>query len=394
MKKIILLFCLSLACANAVFAQDNTETNGLKAAGHKGLDFSVELGYGFPTKGDGGITTVDLGLGKRFTKNFYWGIGTGLYLPTKGGKPMIPLFTDLKAYFPINGTAIVPDITARLGYVLNTEDDITVKIGKQTQTYESPNYTMLQVIPGIQLPLSLKADFNLGVGYTHMFPSGGGNGSGYFTVKLGFNFHKPIFKITPIPTLDRGMQFTFEGGSASPWKLSDVEKGYGSANLTAAITYKWNPNISFGIGYSLNYFLMHMDAYSKDSYAGNNELEGFAHDFFVRGQYRLTDNKISPIIACDLGWRNFSYSDDEWKSRDEEGNDGPKKSGLFVAPAVGMSLRTANNTYLEIKLGYDFMGKTSEYADEHFTYGTTSLSAPFFKIGFTHTFSLGKDWGK
>ncbi len=37
------------------------------------------------------------------------------------------------------------------------------------------------------------------------------------------------------------------------------------------------------------------------------------------------------------------------------------------------------------------MGKTSEYADEHFTYGTTSLSAPFFKIGFIHTFSLGKD---
>lgn len=63
----------------------------LRKGGHRGLDFSIDMGYHFGTNGGGGMASVGLGLGKRFSRSFYWGLGSGAFFSTGGGDPMIPI---------------------------------------------------------------------------------------------------------------------------------------------------------------------------------------------------------------------------------------------------------------------------------------------------------------
>jgi len=77
-----------------------------KEGRHRGLDFSVDAGYHIATKGGGGSISAEIGIGKRFNKNFYWGIGTGAFIPTSDGDPSIPLTFDFKVYFPLKSTSL------------------------------------------------------------------------------------------------------------------------------------------------------------------------------------------------------------------------------------------------------------------------------------------------
>lgn len=63
----------------------------LRKGGHRGLDFSIDMGYHFGTNGGGGMASVGLGLGKRFSRSFYWGLGSGAFFSTGVGDPMIPI---------------------------------------------------------------------------------------------------------------------------------------------------------------------------------------------------------------------------------------------------------------------------------------------------------------
>lgn len=383
--------------------------------GHRGLDFNIDMGYNIATKGGGGSLSAEIGLGKRFNKHFYWGIGTGAYIPTKGGDTQIPLTTDFKVYFPLRSSSIAPNGTFRIGYIFNTADDFTTGKGKNQTTYEMPDYIMLQIMPGMQIPLSKKVDFNFALGYTHTIPTKGGiDGSGAFTFKAGFGFHKSLLRTKPRkpkkPIRDKGLQFTFEGGALG-FIDNEGEDGYNydylhNGSVTAlTCTYKFNPHISLGLGFGADVIVMEQaDALKRVTITENGDVEKSRNDLittnvaykaFVRGQYRLTNKRFSPFVACDAGMRFYSYVDGLYEGEPEEIEE--TTTGVFAAPALGLSLRTTNNSYLELKAGYTFApelpGKKGESISGNITHISSckpyKMSAPFITLGFTHTFKAG-----
>lgn len=437
MKKNFFVFaCLSLLSLS-VGAQNNDEQGSTDNGGHRGIDFSINPGYLIPTKGGSdGIISAELGIGKRINKNFYLGIGTGAFVPTnEGGKVMIPITADFKLHFPLKPNGITPGVLVRSGYVINTADDQSVKNGKHWVTIPQPNFVMAQIMPTIDIPLSHSVDFTLGLGYTHFFATKGSNNSGGdFTIRTGFNFHKSTSasrkpRKLQVPTRDNGVQLTFEGGGLKVGNSNDDYK-YGALGSVVA-TYKLNPNISFGLGAGADYFSLVKDGgveFSDHRYDGQNYNSTYNIDtnvtairLFARGNYRLTDARLSPIATLDAGLRFYSYGGDTNVYGDLLGGDSsdmavesprsfennlgtPSKVAFYVAPAVGVSLRATNNSYLELKVGYTIApsvsGKSGEYSftsksnmDFTRTYSCSKLnmSSLYLSIGYTHTFRWGKN---
>lgn len=411
-KKIYTL--LLAACMTAVAGAQTSDTLKYSNDGrHKGLDFNISTGYLAGT-GDfkkTGAIPVEIGLGKQFSPNLYAGLGTGAWLGTDdGSKPMIPITADAKLMFPLKSTSVKPIFTVRLGYLLNTAEDIKIdgyEYGGETiggGTVKMPDYIMMQIMPGVQLPVSKTTDFTLSAGYTHGFATQGSGGGGYFTVKAGLNFHKNPnrIKLGPkrekVSTRDKGLQFTLEGGA-------NVSKGdvCGGGNLVC--TYKLNPHFSVGggIGYELFSPFCPESQTSDDKdiqivkLDNNNSLERYegyygeitSINLFARGIYRLTDRRFSPFVSIDAGVGMYSYDDDLLHGYDDI-VDMPSRYVPFVTPAIGLSLRTTNNSYLELKAGYtlDTAIKAQKGHDDN-TYVSTaakSLSRMTVSIGFTHTF--------
>lgn len=412
---------------------DDTAPTGNARGGHRGLDFLLDVGYGVPTEGGKGFATAEIGLGKRFNKNFYFGIGTGAYVSPDGGNPLVPVTADFKALFPVGRARIAPGGLLRMGYVFNTEGDHTYSVGsgryRETFTIESPNYFMFEIMPTVEIPLSQKVDFNLGVGYAHFIPvgdNGGGSGVGYAMFRAGFGFHKGAVPKPKKPVLDRGFQWGIEGGILN---VPDF-------NAAFVLSYKWNKNLSFGLGFGLDRdqseedevisgTLLYRGVYGSESDAwvsADNNL--FMYKLFARGTWRILDTRLSPIVSCDLGVRWMANSDENGKYDATNGgyyNIGGAPSyygdevteladyrylGVFFTPSVGLSLRTANNLYLEAKVGYTLAspvkGREETVSGVYDGYEYTcdifvpkrKLSSPFFSIGLTHTFRLGSGWGK
>lgn len=390
---------------------------------HRGLDFSVDLGYDISTKGGDGALAAELELGKRFSKSFYWGIGGGAYIPTGSGDPMIPITTNARVFMPISGAKISPFVGLKAGYVLNTAGDVTVGTGKYKQTVEMPDYIMVQIMPGFQYPLSNGIDFNFGAGYTHFIPASSGNSYGAIAIRAGFNFHKgntTKAKSPRIPTRDKGPQITLEGGKMGFGMHGSKE--YDGFLGDIVLSYKLNPNLSIGIGGGVDAvhteiedgikrYLLRWDG---DEYNNTYEFEmgNFtATKAFIRGQYRLTDKKLSPFASCDVGLRFYSYDDtaDEHtyfykeleKQYDVTLGDFPS-TAFFVSPAIGLSLRTFNNSYLELKVGYSLSsGDKSKHIELENSRSDiiqqvildrekVSFSAPYVTLGWTHTFGSRK----
>ena len=388
-----------------------------KEGRHRGLDFSVDAGYHIATKGGGGSISAEIGIGKRFNKNFYWGIGTGAFIPTSDGDPSIPLTSDFKVYFPLKSTSLTLGGIIRAGYVFNTSGDITVGSGKYQTTVEVLNNIMIQIMPTLEIPLSKRVDFNLGVGYTHFVPTKGSGSSGAFSMRTGFSFHKSPIRKPKKPTRDRGMQVTLEGG-----KVNFGSDEYDGGTGALVFTYKFNPHINLGIGFGGDF----VSSYAEDGvkslkirddgnvYHNNSDLDVSisAVKIFARGSYRLTDRRFSPFVACDAGVRIYSINDlYGYDAADDNSTieyvlGKPSSMGFFAAPAIGLSLRTTNNSYLELKAGYSFApgisGKKGEAEYDtnsfHFIHAASckplKMSAPFISLGFTHTFKWGEKWGK
>lgn len=204
---------------------------------HRGLDFSVDAGSHI-AKGGSGKVSAEIELGKRFNKNFYWGMGTGAFIPTGDEDLAIPITTAFKLFFPLRSSSLTPGAVFRAGYVVNTAGDISVGEGEYATKVEVPNNIMIQIMPSLEIPVSKCVDFNLAIGYTHFIPTKGGDGSGAFSIKTGFGFHKlPISKPKKPkkpkkPIRDNGVQMTLEGGIFR----------------ALVIGYKINPHISVGGG--------------------------------------------------------------------------------------------------------------------------------------------------
>lgn len=412
-------------------------SNVTQATGHRGLDFNIDLGYNIATKGGGGSLAAGLELGKRVNKNFYFGVGAGTYISSGNGDISIPITADFKVYYPLNNTKIAPFLGLKAGYVINTAD-VTYTVGKQTYTTEIPDAIMIEIMPGVQIPLSNSIDFNVGIGYAHSIPTKGSGSGGAIAIRAGFGFHKSMIqKVTKnIPTRDKGFQLTLEADGTNLWSIgADSHFITGGGNLVFG--YKVNPNISVGVGYGGAY----MDARASlitTTYTGNYDYKenekgkkevitnentiissdkeadgeyGAMHKFFVRGQYRLKNDRFSPIVNIDLGFRNlsFTYEKDYYGNLrsvtgrygdDYDSEYNPNKSSLFISPSVGFSLRTTNNSYFEMRLGYMIAGKIDgKTADkEYYTNKMLSIyeqkarstSGGFLTIGWTHTFGSRK----
>lgn len=357
---------------------------------HKGLDFSISTGYhvGVGDMKNVGSIPVEISLGKQFRPNLYLGLGSGVWIGTKDSKPMVPITLDSKLMFPSSTSSMKPIVNFRLGYLLCT----------QGENY--PDYIMMELMPGVQFPISSRTDFMLSAGYTHSFVTKGSGSGGYFSVKAGINFHKNPFHVRrprreKVGTRDHGVQLTLEGGA------NFMTGGTGSgANLV--IGYKLNPHLSIGVGAGgsglspfeesgegVDIQIVSVDKQNETSeekyYDYQDSFSEFK--FFVRGTYRLTEKRLSPFATIDVGARLYSMDSYNLSSSHAEL---PDDMGYFAAPAIGLSLRTTNNSYLELKGGFLMSTRMGNkgYTDEGIYYScrSVSLSAPFVSLGFTHTF--------
>lgn len=409
----ILIALLIGLTSPAVAQENNTKTYSIDGK-HRGLDFSIGAGYNAGVGDSKGSTFLPLefGLGKQFHPNLYVGMRSGAWVAISDkASAQIPIMSDFKVMFPgATEGKLKPIINARLGYLLNIEGDKEIKAndgmgGTISTTIKSCDMIVMEIMPGIQIPLSKTTDFILSAGYTHGFAtkSGGGSG-GYFSVKTAFNFHKRDTKKVKAPrekvdTRDKGLQLTIEG------ELNNRERTGGGGNLV--LTYKINPHISVGLGGGYHAFspfnkdgedIQYANKYSyydsslsetQYAYKGSPEM----YTFFARGNYRLLDKRLSPIGTIDLGMRKYKWND-EYEPYGYELKEYLKAPGssFFVAPAIGASLRTTKNSYLELKVGYNIASnlKAQKYGDfEKDVYYSTkskSMSYGFISIGFTHTF--------
>lgn len=375
---------------------------------HKGLDFSIGTGYNIATKGGSGSIPVDLVISKRFSPNFSLGLGAGVMIPSGDGKPVIPMYADFKGFIPLNSTKITPFGNIQIGYGINTAGDITVGSGKHAVTVESSNYIVFSVMPGVRFPLNHRTDVDFSVGYQHYMPTKGDGGSGAIAFKIGFNFHRStdpdfINRVKPETyTHNSGFEFGIEGYAGN---------GYGGDIL---LGYKLSPRLSFALGAGYGTQDVKNKNITRTYFSGpdatgdvvNTTENTFDSDdtiepvkVFLRGQYRLNDNKFSPFASVDLGYRTLGYSElrNYISDSDISGN------GMFVRPAIGISWRTTKNSYLEARIGYEFTNGISKTNETHNYNGTIAgyrydsinlkqdsrnFSGLYVSIGWKRTFGL------
>lgn len=313
--------------------------------GHRGLDFNLELGPDFNLQGGGTTFSAKMDVGKKFNKNFYFGVGAGIL--TGGGASSYPIFGTFRTYIPSSKTKIIPTAAIRGGYVLNSD------------------CPFLAIAPGVIFPISSGVDLTAGLEYRASFMDGTtGHELG---VNIGLGLHKSTNgKKKPwAKTRERGLQYVIDASTKSPWSMGDDN---GNVNLNIAAMYKYN-NISFGLGFGVGGGRWPYD----QQYSDNGNVDPTFYDVFLRGKYRLSDNKISPFASVDVGMRMLEDLEDT------------KSSVVYVTPAVGFSFKVAGNSYIDVKAGYEIGSSAVEERD-----GIEAKSSNGISIGvsFTHTMNV------
>lgn len=403
---------LGLVCLTTIPLAAQEETNKTPwQKEHKGIDFKIKTGYAIGLGNAKGYDMLDMSIsaGKRFD-NMYFGLSSGaLMSSSEGSNAIIPITIDWETFY--GKGRIAPTTLLRIGYGINTASDI--KIGKN-EKIKMPNYLITQVMPGIRFGITRRADLDIGAGLIALTAVGGSTGTSGTTVYLSIggsvNFHrttdpKPKKPKKPKkPTRERGLQLAVEFG-----KNGFNSNNYFGFNLATAVTYKFNPHITAGIGagceildgMDINGKYLNYNLNTSRSYSMYTQYSlGSAAKIFARGQYNFTTKRFSPFVACDAGVRLYQYSVTNTEDADAKSAIGkPSSAAIYTEPSVGFSLRTTNNSYIELKAGYAFAPKisgiTSEFQDE-FTYYASyrsplKTSAPFVSLGFRHTFNqMGK----
>lgn len=406
MRHFYVLIALLAGFINPAAAQENKYSIDGK---HRGLDFSINAGYnaGVGDMKGSSFLPLEIGIGKQFHPNLYIGVRSGAWVAVSDkATAQIPIMSDFKVMFPSSSEGkLKPIINARFGYLLNTEGGKEIEVedgegGTITAKSESVDMIVMELMPGVQIPISKTADFILSAGYTHGFATKGGGGGGFFSVKTAINFHKRDTKRPPrekVETRDKGLQYTIEGEANNRTQFG------GGGNLV--FTYKLNPHISIGAGGGYHAFSPYNQKSDGDDYIQYIE-RGVEHklcyqsdiqmyNFFARGNYRLTDRRFSPMATMDIGVRKYNIDEDFYGYKENLYEVlGFPSTSLYVAPAIGVSIRTTKNSYFDFKLGYNIGSnvKAKKVADfENDVYASTpskNMSYGFFSIGFTHT--LGK----
>lgn len=404
MRHFHILIALLVGFINPAAAQENKYSIDGK---HRGLDFSINAGYnaGVGDMKGSSFLPLEIGVGKQFHPNLYIGVRSGAWVAVSDkATAQIPIMSDFKVMFQSSSEVkLKPIINARFGYLLNTEGGKEIEVedgegGTISAKSESVDMIVMELMPGVQIPISKTADFILSAGYTHGFATKGGGGGGFFSVKTAINFHKRDTKRPPrekVETRDKGLQYTIEGVANNRTQFG------GGGNLV--FTYKLNPHISIGAGGGYHAFSPYNQKSDGDDYIQYIE-RGVEHklcyqsdiqmyNFFARGNYRLTDRRFSPMATMDIGVRKYNIDEDFYGFQEDLYDVlGFPSTSLYVAPAIGVSIRTTKNSYFKFKLGYNISSnvKAKKVADfENDVYASThskNMSYGFFSIGFTHTF--------
>lgn len=406
MRHFHILIALLVGFINPAAAQENKYSIDGK---HRGLDFSINAGYnaGVGDMKGSSFLPLEIGVGKQFHPNLYIGVRSGAWVAVSDkATAQIPIMSDFKVMFPSSSEGkLKPIINARFGYLLNTEGGKEIEVedgegGTISAKSESVDMIVMELMPGVQIPISKTADFILSAGYTHGFATKGGGGGGFFSVKTAINFHKRDTKRPPrekVETRDKGLQYTIEGVANNRTQFG------GGGNLV--FTYKLNPHISIGAGGGYHAFspynqksdgddyIQYIERGVEDKLCYRSDIQ--MYNFFARGNYRLTDRRFSPMATMDIGVRKYNIDEDFYGYNENLYEVlGFPSTSLYVAPAIGVSIRTTKNSYFEFKLGYNIGSnvKAKKVADfENDVYASTpskNMSYGFFSIGFTHT--LGK----
>lgn len=410
MRHFYVLIALLAGFINPAAAQENKYSIDGK---HRGLDFSINAGYnaGVGDMKGSSFLPLEIGIGKQFHPNLYIGVRSGAWVAVSDkATAQIPIMSDFKVMFPSSSEGkLKPIINARFGYLLNTEGGKEIEVedgegGTISAKSESVDMIVMELMPGVQIPISKTADFILSAGYTHGFATKGGGGGGFFSVKTAINFHKRDTKRPPrekVETRDKGLQYTIEGVANNRTQFG------GGGNLV--FTYKLNPHISIGAGGGYHAFSPYNQKSEGDDYIQYIERgveyklcyqsDIQMYNFFARGNYRLTDRRFSPMATMDIGVRKYNIDEDFYGYQENLYEVlGFPSTSLYVAPAIGVSIRTTKKSYFEFKLGYNISSnvKAKKVADfENDVYVSTpskNMSYGFFSIGFTHT--LGKRGGR
>lgn len=406
MRHFHILIALLVGFINPAATQENKYSIDGK---HRGLDFSINAGYnaGVGDMKGSSFLPLEIGVGKQFHPNLYIGVRSGAWVAVSDkATAQIPIMSDFKVMFPSSSEGkLKPIINARFGYLLNTEGGKEIEVedgegGTISAKSESVDMIVMELMPGVQIPISKTADFILSAGYTHGFAIKGGGGGGFFSVKTAINFHKRDTKRPPrekVETRDKGLQYTIEGVANNRTQFG------GGGNLV--FTYKLNPHISIGAGGGYHAFspynqksdgddyIQYIERGVEDKLCYQSDIQ--MYNFFARGNYRLTDRRFSPMATMDIGVRKYNIDEDFYGYKENLYEVlGFPSTSLYVAPAIGVSIRTTKNSYFEFKLGYNIGSnvKAKKVADfENDVYASTpskNMSYGFFSIGFTHT--LGK----
>ena len=197
---------------------------------------------------------------------------------------------------------------------------------------------------------------------------------------------KLLFSKTKKPTRNKGLQYTLEVGYNNALSFKDinedlthgeVNKSFWATGGNFSLSYKINSKLAIGAGVGLHFIwtetptgtydeegLRHhkgihniwdgtLEDYSLHKEICGNSVDGNRKDFFLRAMYRLNDKKVSPLITIDAGYRLYSFDGGLRSAYDHDIDDAnieDLESTFFVSPSLGLSLRTSNNSCLELKL--------------------------------------------
>ncbi len=151
--------------------------------GHHGLDYGINLGYGFKvgTEGDDGRPLASLNVGKRFNEHFYVGGEFGVIISSlRTGKEetrYLPLLAVGRVYS--NNSKVSPFTEGKVGFIFNTQADN----GGQAHQIG------FAISEGLAIKASNKFDIDLSAGYGHMFGLEHTGSKGCILLTAGFKCH-------------------------------------------------------------------------------------------------------------------------------------------------------------------------------------------------------------
>lgn len=257
------------------------------------------------------------------------------------------------------------------------EGQKAVKGGKKLKMEDAVFVTIpIGVMPTISFNVTNKIDINLGTGYMYGIQTESGKGSGCPVIRVGINFHKAnygtegSYRREKRATRDNGFQLTYETDFTT-------NKYWPYWNAISIIpTYKFNPHFTAGSGIGFGGYVDSKTPEKAEKYDYSLDSPmGFR--FFLRGTYRLTDKRLSPMASVDLGIQS-----NKLKRYDMEKHIDPEKRknvAVYVTPAIGLSLRTSPNSYLNVLAG----GHLSTAPKD------LTMSGSNIALNFTHTLRLG-----